>query len=64
MLDKVKSAHPGQKIGVCFQDEARFGRQGTITRVWAKTGSRCSYSMLHLPHQHYLIKKQVSFGGD
>ena len=23
-----------------FQDEARFGQQGTITRVWAKKGSR------------------------
>jgi transposase len=25
---------------VFFQDEARFGQQGTITRVWAPTGSR------------------------
>jgi len=25
---------------VWFQDEARFGQQGTITRVWAKKGSR------------------------
>jgi transposase len=25
---------------VWFQDEARFGQQGTITRVWARTGSR------------------------
>ena len=25
---------------VWFQDEARFGQQGTLTRVWAKTGSR------------------------
>ena len=23
-----------------FQDEARFGQQGTLTRVWARTGSR------------------------
>lgn len=23
----------------CFEDEARFGQQGTLTRVWAKTGS-------------------------
>jgi len=40
MLDKVRSAHPNKKIEVWFQDEARFGQQGTITRVWAKTGSR------------------------
>jgi transposase len=25
---------------VWFQDEARFGQQGTLTRVWARTGSR------------------------
>lgn len=25
---------------VWFQDEARFGQQGTLTRVWAQTGSR------------------------
>jgi transposase len=25
---------------VFFQDEARFGQQGTITRIWAPTGSR------------------------
>lgn len=23
-----------------FQDEARFGQQGTLTRLWARTGSR------------------------
>jgi len=40
MLDKVKSAHPSRKVEVWFQDEARFGQQGTVTRVWAKTGSR------------------------
>jgi hypothetical protein len=40
MLDKVKSAHPSQKVEVWFQDEARFGQQGTVTRVWAKTDSR------------------------
>jgi transposase len=27
-------------LKVFFQDEARFGQQGTITRVWAPTGSR------------------------
>ena len=39
-LDTVQSEHPGQKIEVWFQDEARFGQQGTITRVWALRGSR------------------------
>jgi transposase len=27
-------------VRVFFMDEARFGQQGTTTRVWAKTGSR------------------------
>lgn len=32
--------HPDQRIEVWFQDEARFGQQGTLTRVWAPVGSR------------------------
>ena len=39
-MDAVQAEHPGQKIEVWFQDEARFGQQGTITRVWALCGSR------------------------
>lgn len=27
-------------IDIWFQDEARFGQQNTITRIWAKTGTR------------------------
>lgn len=30
----------GGKARVFFMDEARFGQQGTTTRVWARTGSR------------------------
>ena len=40
MLDQVQSEHPVKKIEVWFCDEARFGQQGTITRIWAKCGSR------------------------
>jgi transposase len=29
-----------KKVRVWFMDEARFGQQGTITDVWARTGSR------------------------
>ena len=29
-----------KKIEIWFQDEARVGQQGTITRVWAKRGTR------------------------
>ena len=31
---------PGTPIEVWFQDEARVGQQGALTRVWAKRGSR------------------------
>lgn len=30
----------GLRVRVFFMDEARFGQQGTMTRVWAPTGSR------------------------
>lgn len=39
-LSQVAAAHPGKKLRVYFEDEARFGQQGTLTKVWAKTGSR------------------------
>ncbi len=31
---------PGTPIEVRWQDEARVGQQGTLTRVWAKRGTR------------------------
>ena len=37
---KQAVAPHGGKVRVWFMDEARFGQQGTITAVWAKTGSR------------------------
>jgi transposase len=36
----VKAAHPDQPLEFWFQDEARIGQQGTLTNVWAQTGSR------------------------
>jgi DDE superfamily endonuclease len=40
----VREAPPeharGEPIEVWFQDEARVGQQGTLTRVWARRGSR------------------------
>lgn len=32
--------HPGKRIDVYFQDEARFGLIGTLTRIFAERGSR------------------------
>jgi transposase len=36
----VKQQYPDQSVEVWFQDEARFGQQGTLTSVWAEKGSR------------------------
>jgi transposase len=36
----AEEAHPGQRVEVFFEDEARFGQQGTLTSVWALRGSR------------------------
>ena len=36
--DAVRAA--GTPVEVWFQDEARVGQQGTLTYVWAETGSR------------------------
>ena len=39
-MESIRAAHPDKRIEVWFEDEARFGQQGTLTRVWAKKGSR------------------------
>jgi len=42
--DHVKKELPPDieisNIDIWFQDEARIGQQGTVTRLWAKTGTR------------------------
>jgi transposase len=39
-IDAIAADHSDEEVRVYFQDEARFGTQGTITRVWAPKGSR------------------------
>ena len=39
-IDAIAATHPDQEVHIYHQDEARFGQQGTITRVWARKGSR------------------------
>jgi transposase len=36
----LKEQNPGKRVRIFFQDEARVGQQGTLTRVWAPRGSR------------------------
>lgn len=39
-LSAIAAAHPGKQLRVYFEDEARFGQQGTLTNVWAQRGTR------------------------
>ena len=39
-IQAIREAHPEEKVEVYFEDEARFGQQGTMARVWARKGSR------------------------
>jgi len=39
-VQRVQTEHPDKQVEVWFQDEARFGQQGTLTHVWAERGSR------------------------
>jgi transposase len=39
-LAEVQAAHPDKRVLSYYQDEARFGQHGTITRVWARVGTR------------------------
>jgi transposase len=39
-LRAVAAAQPTKRLRIYFQDESRFGQQGTTTNVWAQRGSR------------------------
>jgi len=39
-VNRVRASRPRTRVRVWFQDEARFGQQGTLTAVWALKGSR------------------------
>lgn len=39
-LRAIAEARPGRRLRLYFEDESRFGQQGTLTRVWAPRGSR------------------------
>lgn len=39
-LASIAAAHPDKQLRVYFEDEARFGQQGTLTNVWARRGTR------------------------
>ena len=40
MKGTLPTAANGKPIEIWFQDEARIGQQGTLTRIWARIGSR------------------------
>lgn len=39
-VQAIRDDHPDERVDVYFEDEARMGQQGTLCRVWARTGSR------------------------
>jgi transposase len=39
-IEAIIEAHPDAALQVWFEDEARFGQMGTLTRVWARKGAR------------------------
>jgi transposase len=41
-LTEIRRERPAKRLLIFHQDEARFGQQGTLTRVWAPKGSRPS----------------------
>ena len=40
MKEAVGEIAPGMPVEIWFMDEARVGQQGTLTRIWAKRGTR------------------------
>jgi putative transposase len=40
MLSQVQTEHPAKIIELWFQDEARIGQQGRLTRIWGEKGKR------------------------
>jgi transposase len=43
----VRALRPRTRVRIWFQDEARFGQQGTLTAVWAMKGSRPTVARQH-----------------
>jgi transposase len=39
-LENIAKKHPDRRIEVWFEDEARFGQQGTLARLWTRRGTR------------------------
>ena len=39
-ITAIRDEHADKRLLIFHQDEARFGQQGTLTRVWAPKGSR------------------------
>lgn len=39
-LQAIREKHADKQVRVYFQDESRFGQQGTTTKLWARRGSR------------------------
>lgn len=43
-MEDLQRQHPDQQIEVWFEDESRFGQQGSLVQVWARRGSCPRYA--------------------
>jgi transposase len=57
-LVQLQAQHPGKRILRFYEDEARFGQHGTITRVWAKAGTR-PQSIQQLQYEYLYVFSAV-----
>jgi transposase len=39
-FESIVQQHQGKRIEIWFEDEARFGQQGSLTRLWSRRGTR------------------------
>lgn len=39
-MGEIRAAHPGRRIELWWQDEARIGQKNKLTRRWARRGTR------------------------
>ena len=60
----IAEQHPDKELQVWHQDEARFGQQGTLTRVWARRGSRPRRKRQNGRESLYVLTATCAASGD
>ena len=65
-LKSIAASHPDKQLQVYFQDESRFGQQGTTTSVWAITtyGDPANRVPVSVGHRNRLSSDRTSRRAD